>query len=121
MSELCPKCKRPITAGGAQFRPGDCFHTPERDAPSTPALGELETEVCRLQVEISALKRENSKSQEERDLEQNALRAALDLRKISNRLRGYNAPSSAWARETMSPAKRLDEALDKLAALRGEQ
>jgi hypothetical protein len=56
-----------------------------------------------------------------RELEDDVLRCALELRRVENRLRGFNAPRDAWLREHADPLARYTEALNKLAAARGGQ
>jgi hypothetical protein len=56
-----------------------------------------------------------------RELEDAVIRCALELRRVENRLRGFNAPRDAWLREHADPLARYTEALDKLAAARGYQ
>jgi len=116
--QICPKCSRPINPDGP-FRPGDCYHT-LKSASSPPAPDPTSEEVRRLRAELDLLKIEHAKPHEQRELEQAIVSAELEIRRVTSRLRGFGAPQSAFHRELSVPTKQLYDALDKLAALRGE-
>lgn len=112
----CPKCHRPMHPE-RPFRPGDCYHAlqPEKSPASDV---EPSTEVRRLRAELDLLKLENTKSHEEREIEQAIVSAELEIHRLTNRLRGFGAPQSAFHRELSIPTKQLYDAVEKLAALR---
>jgi len=109
----CPALTRALELAGLPKSVEAPKVTPEEVAESATIIA--------LRDELRELKMENAKPHAVRELEQKVIRAALDLRKLENRLRLFKASTSTCARETGPLVTRLDEALTALAAALGEQ